>query len=261
MQQVVNLAKEDSSRATVPAKRPVRQQPKGLKARFQPIGFASAPGIIGSDEDESESEERAPKFQKIALSDNDASDVEMEDAPPTSTPAKKSKSDKSKKSSQKDSEKSADSSSKKKHKDTGDKKKKSKSSFTSASPEIQELKNLKKQKTTEFDQSIPLRPRAKSRSDSASEITTNTRTSQPSILPPSKPSSNSNATLLQSQTTTLNSTMKTPSSNLESTKKKARGVLDTEDPDMANTKDETRREKKAQKDAKKRRLESRTDNF
>ncbi|TEY84206.1 hypothetical protein BOTCAL_0019g00300 [Botryotinia calthae] len=121
MQQVVNLSKESSNQATVPAKRPVRQQPKGLKARYQPIGFASAPGVIGSDEDESESEERAPKFRKIATSEDEASDVEMEDAPP----AKKSKSDKSKKS-QKDSEESADRSSKKKNKDSGDKKKKHK---------------------------------------------------------------------------------------------------------------------------------------
>ncbi|CAD6455188.1 2a744ecb-b7f9-4ff3-bf45-b479611c3a5f [Sclerotinia trifoliorum] len=125
MQQVVNISKENSSQATVLAKRPVRQQPKGLKARFQPIGFASAPGIIGSDEDESDSEERAPKFQKIAMSEDEISDVEMEDAPPSLNPAKKSKSDKSKKS-QKDSQESADRSSKKKHKDTGDRKKKHK---------------------------------------------------------------------------------------------------------------------------------------
>ncbi|KAF7876374.1 hypothetical protein EAF04_001467 [Stromatinia cepivora] len=125
MQQVVNISKENSSQATVPAKRPVRQQPKGLKARFQPIGFASAPGIIGSDEEESDSEERAPKFQKIAMSEDEASDVEMGDAPPSSNPAKKSKSDKSKKS-HKDSQESADRSLKKKHKDAGDKKKKHK---------------------------------------------------------------------------------------------------------------------------------------
>ncbi|RAL64680.1 hypothetical protein DID88_001712 [Monilinia fructigena] len=124
MQQVINLSKTNSSQATVPAKRPVRQQPKGLKARYQPIGFTGAPGIIGSD-DESDSEERAPKFQKIALSEDENSDVEMEDALPASTPARKSKSDKSKKS-HKDSEEGADRSSKKKHKDSGDKKKKHK---------------------------------------------------------------------------------------------------------------------------------------
>lgn len=157
MQQVVNLSKENSSQATVPAKRPVRQQPKGLKARYQPIGFASAPGIIGSDEDESESEERAPKFQKIAMSEDEASDVEMEDAPPV----KKSKSDKSKKS-HKDSEESADRSSKKKHKDSGDKKKKHKSLFPSTSIGSQELKTLKKQTTIELvDQPMPLRQRVK----------------------------------------------------------------------------------------------------
>ncbi|KAK8910107.1 hypothetical protein ACHAPC_005472 [Botrytis cinerea] len=157
MQQIVNLSKENSNQATVPAKRPVRQQPKGLKARYQPIGFASAPGVIGSDEDESESEERAPKFRKIATSEDEASDVEMEDAPP----AKKSKSDKSKKS-QKGSEESADRSSKKKNKDSGDKKKKHKSLLPSTSIGSQELKTLKKQIATEpVDQSMPLRQRVK----------------------------------------------------------------------------------------------------
>ncbi|KAI9643646.1 hypothetical protein NHQ30_008268 [Ciborinia camelliae] len=264
MQQVVNLFKENSSQATVPAKRPVRQQPKGLKARYQPIGFASAPGIIGSDEDESDSEERAPKFQKIAISEDEASDVEMEDAPPASTPAKKSKSDKSKKP-QKDSEEGADRSSKKKHKDSGDKKKKHKSSLTSTSPEIQKLKKLKKQTATELaNQSMPVRLRAKSPSDSDPETTTNTRASQHSILPPSKAlksSSNSDINLSKSQQSPSNSTTKTQSVNPENTKMKATGAAGTEGSGMASTKDEERREKRAQKEAKKRRLESRTDNF
>ncbi|QSZ31464.1 hypothetical protein DSL72_001029 [Monilinia vaccinii-corymbosi] len=255
IQQVINLSKNTSSQATVPAKRPVRQQPKGLKARYQPIGFASAPGIIGPDDDESDSEERAPKFQKIAMSEDEASDVEMEEAPPASIPAKKSKSDKSKKS-EKDSREGVDQSSKKKHKDSGDKKKRHKSSFTPTSHETQELKNLKKQAVTELaNQSIPLRLRANSPSDSDPETTTNTRASQLSILPPSKAfkSSNSDTALSRTHPTTSNSTTNT-------TKKKATGVVGTQDPGT-KSKDEARREKKAQKEAKRRRLESRTDNF
>ncbi|TGO74002.1 hypothetical protein BELL_0316g00110 [Botrytis elliptica] len=218
MQQVVNLSKENSSQATVPAKRPVRQQPKGLKARYQPIGFSSAPGIIGSDEDESESEERAPKFQKIAMSEDEASDVEMEDAPPV----KKSKSDKSKKS-HKDSEESADRSSKKKHKDSGDKKKKHK--------------------------------------NSGPEITTNTRASPLHILPSGKASSSPSKDISQSRPAMLGSTVEPLSSHPESTRKKVTATFVVEDSGMPNTKDEPKREKKAQMEAKKRRLESRTDNF
>lgn len=43
--------------------------------------------------------------------------------------------------------------------------------------------------------------------------------------------------------------------------KKATGAADTKGPGPAITKDEEKREKKARKEAKKRRLESRTDNF
>ncbi|ESZ96790.1 hypothetical protein SBOR_2791 [Sclerotinia borealis F-4128] len=264
MQQVVNLSQQNDQ-ATVPAKRPVRQQPKGLKARFQPVGFASAPGIIGSD-DESDSEEvgRPPKFQKIVMSEDEASDVEMEDAPPASTPANKSKSGTTKKS-RKESEEDADKSSKKKHKDAGDKKKKHKSSSTPTSSEIQELRILNEQTAIELvNRSIPLRLQARSLSDLDPEITTNTRASQASILPASKalkPSSNSDTTISQSHPTTSTVTTKISSLNSGSTKKKATGAVSTEGPGAATTKDEARREKKAQKEAKKRRLESRTDNF
>lgn len=185
MQQVVDLSKDSSSRATVPAKRPVRQQPKGLKARYQPIGFASAPGIIGSD-DESETEERAPKFQKIAMSEDETSDVEMEDAPPAPTPARKSKSDKSKKSE-----------------DSGNKKKKQKSLLTPASSKIQELNEMKKQTAIEpQNYPMPLRLRTTSLSEPGPQRKTNSRTSQPPMLPPSKAlnsSTNSDTIFSQSQ--------------------------------------------------------------
>ncbi|TAQ89876.1 hypothetical protein B7494_g1811 [Chlorociboria aeruginascens] len=78
-----------SSRATIPAKKPVRPQPKGLKMRFHPIGFGSGkPGKIGSDSgDESSTDkeiQNAP-FRRPFTLDEDASkssDVEMQDAPP-----------------------------------------------------------------------------------------------------------------------------------------------------------------------------------
>lgn len=63
---------EGSSKATIPAKKPVRQQPQGLKMRFRPIGFGSAAaGQIGSD---------STPVEEIS---NENSDEEMEDAPPT----------------------------------------------------------------------------------------------------------------------------------------------------------------------------------
>lgn len=55
-----------SSQATVPATKPVRQQPKGLRMRFRPIGFGT--GKLG-------------KLGSVSSGDSSGSDEEMEDAP------------------------------------------------------------------------------------------------------------------------------------------------------------------------------------
>ncbi|TVY57269.1 hypothetical protein LSUE1_G008278 [Lachnellula suecica] len=99
---------EESSKATVPAKKPVRPQPKGLKMRFLPIGFGEGkPGKIGSDSNSvdgsstgsasDEEIEEAPKtFKKPATleesSSESSSDEEMTEAPPLPKPTKSKKS-------------------------------------------------------------------------------------------------------------------------------------------------------------------------
>lgn len=110
LQQIVKLPAFDdgdgnsplTSQATVPAKKPVRQQPKGLRMRFRPIGFgagklgklgsSSAGDTSGSDE---EMEEAPAAFRHHTLPTDDEtssdSDEEMEDAPPVAVKPKKSK--------------------------------------------------------------------------------------------------------------------------------------------------------------------------
>ena len=64
-------AGSSTARPTVPSKKPVRQQPPGLKMRFRPIGFGNGKtGTIGSS---SSSADRS--------STESTSDEEMEDAP------------------------------------------------------------------------------------------------------------------------------------------------------------------------------------
>lgn len=115
LQQIVNLPgindgdinATSSSNATVPAKKPVRKQPKGLRMRFRPIGFGSGKlGRLGSDSSDSGSDEEmedAPAvFRRPVLEDEDAfsnSDEAMEDAPPVAIKPKKSKTDGQAKSS------------------------------------------------------------------------------------------------------------------------------------------------------------------
>merc|ERR1711939_861697 len=75
--------------ATIPAKKPVRQQPRGLRMRFHPIGFGAAkPGTIGSSSSDEDTEDATPttsrpvsKPKKFVRPDED-SDEEMEDSPP-----------------------------------------------------------------------------------------------------------------------------------------------------------------------------------
>lgn len=79
-----------SSRATVPAPKPVRQQPKGLMMRFRPIGFG--PGETGrlgtpssSGESDEEMEDAPAVFQRPVV------DEEMEDTPAPTKSKNKSK--------------------------------------------------------------------------------------------------------------------------------------------------------------------------
>lgn len=96
LQQIVELPElMTKEKATVPAaKKFVRQQPKGLKMRFKPIGFGDeAPGTIGTDEDSDVEMEDAPRaFKKHKVTE--VSDDE--EAP------RKSKKDKEKKKEKKD---------------------------------------------------------------------------------------------------------------------------------------------------------------
>ncbi|KAK0113721.1 hypothetical protein ONS95_013969 [Cadophora gregata] len=77
------------ARATIPARKPVRQQPRGLKMRFHPIGFGAAkPGTIGSSSSDEEMEDAPsatsrpiPKVNSTARTDED-SDEDMDDGPP-----------------------------------------------------------------------------------------------------------------------------------------------------------------------------------
>jgi len=124
LQRVIDLSgvsadpNSSSARATVPAKKPVRQQPEGLKMRFLPIGFGSGKaGRIGSgtssdssstestsdkemDDDPAEPERRKSSASKKSESSSDSSedesssgpDVETTDAPILSSkPVTKSK--------------------------------------------------------------------------------------------------------------------------------------------------------------------------
>ncbi|CZS98353.1 uncharacterized protein RAG0_07132 [Rhynchosporium agropyri] len=73
------------TRATIPAKKPIRQQPRGLKMRFHPVGFGDAqPGTIGSSSSDEEMEDapsREPrsvsKSKLTNYSGDGASDEEM----------------------------------------------------------------------------------------------------------------------------------------------------------------------------------------
>ncbi|PQE14433.1 hypothetical protein CJF30_00007028 [Rutstroemia sp. NJR-2017a BBW] len=121
LQQVPKLANgDDSSQATVPAKKPVRKQPKGLRMRYTPVGFGlNGKGIIGDSSDEEDQSGSDLEGREDGASD---SDVVMEDAQPTPPPVKKSKSKKSAENSTENGDRPL----KRKHKDEGEKKKKHK---------------------------------------------------------------------------------------------------------------------------------------
>ncbi len=98
LQQVVpNLTAATTSKATNPGKKPIRQQPKGLKMRFHPIGFGTEEaGRIGStspsaSDVEMEDGPSLPisrtfsKPKNAANSDRSSSDKETDGAPPISS--------------------------------------------------------------------------------------------------------------------------------------------------------------------------------
>ncbi|KAF4628977.1 hypothetical protein G7Y89_g9177 [Cudoniella acicularis] len=164
LQQIVNLpgvhdsATPSSSKATIPEKKPVRPQPKGLKMRYVPVGFSnSKPGIIGSsssDEassDESDSDEEMKdvikEFQRpgsIESSDKDStsgSDEDMTEAPPL--PSKKVSSKQEKPSRKATSNGSL----KRKHNDGIEKEMKNSSSRSAVTIDGKQLKRLKIKQT------------------------------------------------------------------------------------------------------------------
>ncbi|KAH6721272.1 DNA-directed RNA polymerase I subunit RPA34.5-domain-containing protein [Leptodontidium sp. MPI-SDFR-AT-0119] len=143
-------ATANPGRATIPAKKPVRQQPRGLKMRFHPIGFGTAePGIIGSSSSDEEMED-APatthrpilKTKSVAKSGGQPadSDEEMTDSPALpSTPHPDIVTSSSDVTSKKEK--------KRKHSEGGEKKSKHSSSSVMSSIDHRELKRLKKKQT------------------------------------------------------------------------------------------------------------------
>ncbi|CAG8979588.1 hypothetical protein HYALB_00010789 [Hymenoscyphus albidus] len=132
----------NSSKATVPAPKPVRKQPKGLKMRFFPIGFGEGQLAKLGEESSSEEETQAPaRFRKPESIASD-SDVEMSEAPPVKSKPATSKPHKSSKSESKSG------TLKRKHGDGSEKKKsKHSSSKSTDSPNNQQLKRLKTKQT------------------------------------------------------------------------------------------------------------------
>jgi hypothetical protein len=147
-----------SSMATVPAEKPVRHQPEGLKMRFRPIGFGSGDtGSMDASEDEDSVSDKemgyAPAFRQPAAVESEPSgkgeptesdDVMAEALPPPKS-ASKLKHEKSSKKG--DSTKnSVNGSLKRKH--GGGKEKKSKSSsyqpYQPSDIDDRQLKRLKK---------------------------------------------------------------------------------------------------------------------
>ncbi|XMA14485.1 hypothetical protein WAI453_007276 [Rhynchosporium graminicola] len=136
------------TRATIPAKKPIRQQPRGLKMRFHPVGFGDAqPGTIGSSSSDEEMEDapsREPrsvsKSKLTNYSGDGASDEEMAESvllptrphPENVTSSANAGSKKEKK---------------RKHREDGEKKSKHSSSAKKSDIDCRELKRLKKKQT------------------------------------------------------------------------------------------------------------------
>ncbi|KAL2072207.1 hypothetical protein VTL71DRAFT_11550 [Oculimacula yallundae] len=135
-------------RATKPAKKPIRKQPRGLKMRFHPIGFGDAgPGTVGSSSSDEEMEDRPSKTRrpvtKSKLTDyagGDESDEEMVDAVLPSRPHPDIAASSADAESRKEKKK-------RKHSEGGEKKSKHSSSSKMKSIDHRELKRLKKKQT------------------------------------------------------------------------------------------------------------------
>ncbi|CAL3971847.1 hypothetical protein PZA11_005116 [Diplocarpon coronariae] len=87
LQQIIrDPAIENTSKATIPAKKLVRKQPEGLRMRFKPIGFgAGATGRIGSASPEASDKEMEASLTMRRAPGITFSDEEMEETPPVTT--------------------------------------------------------------------------------------------------------------------------------------------------------------------------------
>ncbi|CAG8961298.1 hypothetical protein HYFRA_00013759 [Hymenoscyphus fraxineus] len=155
-------ANANSSKATVPAPKPIRKQPKGLKMRFFPIGFGEGQLAKLGEESSSEEETQAPaRFRKPESIASD-SDVEMSEAPPVKSKPATSKPHKSSKSESKNG------TLKRKHGEGAEKKRsKHSSSKSTDSPNNQQLKRLKTKQTES-----PQNPEDKSLASTKAPIST-----------------------------------------------------------------------------------------
>lgn len=191
---------------TTPAKKPVRQQPRGLKMRFRPIGFSNGDmGRIGSSsssEGESSDQEMqdapAAKFRKPeSLSATESSDGSEDDdssshAKKTKAPPKSSKS----KAPAVESSKKTDGSLKRKSSEGGDKKSKHSSSTSTNATDDRRLKRIKrkqiKSQKTINSQSVP----TEARNTDSMMLPPRARTSLTPIPPPTSKIANSKASIV-----------------------------------------------------------------
>ncbi|KAG4416156.1 hypothetical protein IFR04_010675 [Cadophora malorum] len=251
------------ARATIPAKKPVRQQPRGLRMRFHPIGFGAAkPGTIGSSSSDEDTEDATPttsrpvsKPKKFVRPDED-SDEEMEDSPPlplrphpennasASSPDGASRKEK-----------------KRKHSEGGEKKSKHSSSSIMSNSYHRELKRLKK-KQTESQRKLADNQSASIETDEATEplpLRPKTPPRHPLSTTPVPPPKS----LTFSQPLATNSGLHLPKSSSKKSKHtenhrspSASGLLSIQDStramDSKLTKEERREKKKAKQDAKRR---------
>ncbi|RDL32554.1 uncharacterized protein BP5553_09010 [Venustampulla echinocandica] len=155
LQQIPKL--HDGLKATVPAKKPVQPQPKGLKMRFLPLGYSdgNAGNMDSNISSEDPDDANVPKQFKKPVSmpsdsdeDSEAasdSDEEMTEAPPLPSKAATSRKQKSSKASPVES--TANGSVKRKHSEVSEKKTKKSSSIPAANLDGKQLKRLKTKQT------------------------------------------------------------------------------------------------------------------
>ncbi|KAG9237867.1 DNA-directed RNA polymerase I subunit RPA34.5-domain-containing protein [Amylocarpus encephaloides] len=156
---------EPTSKATIPAKKPVRPQPTGLKMRYLPLGCEGVGGTLGSttsgetSDSDVEMEEAPKRFKNPApLPTTSNPDHEMTEAPPL-----QKKSSKSHKSSKTDTATDV-TTKKRKHGEKSEKKSKSSSSKSNEDNNDNQLKVLKKRQiilhnATAHERRISISPR------------------------------------------------------------------------------------------------------